>query len=318
MLTPQAACMTSHPNSQATTYMSSMSPSTPMATETHVAVDKYNALVQRLDAEKHARLQLEAELQAARENAAYFERRLTELTASSGPSLSTSPVDTYATIVPTMSAVATVPSHQHRSSPAHQGKEVLSHCSDISNCKTARKTDTSSSCLAPLAVLPGTSSDPRPSSITFSGHKATSGPVGVVKKTKSKKERPTKVKIPGQSRYWTPEEHKLFLEALQKFGHKDLRSISAHVGTRNMTQVRTHSQKYFMRLMREAKRQNPSNGSSEVTDNVDDVNLSNDAKSSSQVTGSNGRDMDEGDKYSVPSTCGMTLLCLVGQDTLPV
>lgn len=52
-----------------------------------------------------------------------------------------------------------------------------------------------------------------------------------------------------QSRYWTPEEHNRFLEALQKYGHKDVKSISMHVSTRNATQVRTHAQKYFLRLV---------------------------------------------------------------------
>lgn len=56
-----------------------------------------------------------------------------------------------------------------------------------------------------------------------------------------------------QSRYWTPNEHKRFLEALQKFGTKDVRSIATYVGSRNATQVRTHAQKYFLRVAREAK-----------------------------------------------------------------
>lgn len=56
-----------------------------------------------------------------------------------------------------------------------------------------------------------------------------------------------------QSRYWTPNEHKRFLEALQKFGAKDVRAIASYVGTRNATQVRTHAQKYFLRVAREAK-----------------------------------------------------------------
>jgi len=51
-----------------------------------------------------------------------------------------------------------------------------------------------------------------------------------------------------QSRYWTKLEHELFLEALEKFGPKDVKSISTHVGTRTPTQVRTHAQKYFLRL----------------------------------------------------------------------
>lgn len=57
-----------------------------------------------------------------------------------------------------------------------------------------------------------------------------------------------------QSRYWTPEEHQRFLEALQKYGHKDVKSISLHVATRNATQVRTHAQKYFLRLERERRK----------------------------------------------------------------
>lgn len=56
-----------------------------------------------------------------------------------------------------------------------------------------------------------------------------------------------------QSRYWTPHEHKRFLEALQKFGPKDVRAIANYVGSRNATQVRTHAQKYFLRVAREAK-----------------------------------------------------------------
>ncbi|GAM17097.1 hypothetical protein SAMD00019534_002720 [Acytostelium subglobosum LB1] len=57
-----------------------------------------------------------------------------------------------------------------------------------------------------------------------------------------------------QSRYWTPEEHHRFLEALSKFGHRDVKSIAAFVGSRNSTQVRTHAQKYFLRIDRERQR----------------------------------------------------------------
>lgn len=57
------------------------------------------------------------------------------------------------------------------------------------------------------------------------------------------------------SRYWTPPEHKRFLEALKKFGPKDVRAIATYVGTRNATQVRTHAQKYFLRMAREAKQE---------------------------------------------------------------
>lgn len=63
-----------------------------------------------------------------------------------------------------------------------------------------------------------------------------------------------------QSRYWTPEEHQRFLEALQKYGHKDVKSISMHVSTRNATQVRTHAQKYFLRLERERRKKEDNTG----------------------------------------------------------
>jgi len=54
-----------------------------------------------------------------------------------------------------------------------------------------------------------------------------------------------------QGRYWSPEEHQRFLEGLKRYGSKDVKSISLHVGTRNATQVRTHAQKYFLRLEKE-------------------------------------------------------------------
>ena len=53
-----------------------------------------------------------------------------------------------------------------------------------------------------------------------------------------------------QSRYWSEDEHQLFLVAIQTFGHKDVKSIASVVGTRSATQVRTHAQKYFMKLAR--------------------------------------------------------------------
>jgi len=68
-------------------------------------------------------------------------------------------------------------------------------------------------------------------------------------KSKNNKQEQTKA----QSRYWTPSEHQRFLEALRKFGHKDVKSISNYVGTRNPTQVRTHAQKYFLRLFKESR-----------------------------------------------------------------
>jgi len=52
-------------------------------------------------------------------------------------------------------------------------------------------------------------------------------------------------------RYWTPVEHSRFVEALEKYGRKDVKSIAKYVDTRNATQVRTHAQKYFLRMKKE-------------------------------------------------------------------
>lgn len=37
------------------------------------------------------------------------------------------------------------------------------------------------------------------------------------------------------------------------YGHKDIKSIARFVGTRSSTQVRTHAQKYFMKLDKHGK-----------------------------------------------------------------
>lgn len=243
-------------------------------------------------------------------------------------------------------------------------REIMSHCSDVSGGGGARRTAVAAAA-ADQGARPGASV------------KKAAGVRGGVQKPggRSRRDRtPAAPKPPGQSRYWTPDEHKLFLEALNRFGHKDLKAISAYVGSRNMTQVRTHSQKYFMRLMREAKRQNPVNATSarvddseacavaeagsvvaassaptgdggtaaaaaaaaavmsrsEAADATDSVRLAavstvaDDARSPCVEDSSGERPVGAavsdpaatGDKYSVPSTCGMMLLCLVGQDTL--
>lgn len=69
---------------------------------------------------------------------------------------------------------------------------------------------------------------------------------------KESEQRDTKKK---KSRYWTQSEHSKFLEALERFGPKDVKAISNFVGTRSMTQVRTHAQKYFARIEKELRKQ---------------------------------------------------------------
>jgi len=43
---------------------------------------------------------------------------------------------------------------------------------------------------------------------------------------------------------WTEDEHKKFLEALEKFG-KDWKQIEAYIGTKTLIQIRSHAQKHF-------------------------------------------------------------------------
>lgn len=109
-----------------------------------------------------------------------------------------------------------------------------------------------------------------------------------------KKLRSGKESLPGRSRYWTASEHRLFIKAIECMGPKDLRFISAMVRTRNMTQCRTHAQKCFMRLLREAYR--------------DAANRTEYQKLYSEILNS---EAFQKDIYSVPKVCGLSLLSVV-------
>mmetsp|Transcript_957 Transcript_957/g.1722 ORF Transcript_957/g.1722 Transcript_957/m.1722 type:complete len:500 (-) Transcript_957:876-2375(-) len=61
----------------------------------------------------------------------------------------------------------------------------------------------------------------------------------------------------GPSRYWTQEEHRKFLEGIRRFGSKEVKAISQFIGSRNVTQVRTHAHKYWMKLERQKFQQSP-------------------------------------------------------------
>ncbi|KAH7445635.1 hypothetical protein KP509_01G018800 [Ceratopteris richardii] len=59
--------------------------------------------------------------------------------------------------------------------------------------------------------------------------------------------------VTSESRYWTNEERQRFEKALKTFG-TDFVAIAKFVGTRSSTQVRTHAQKYYAKLIRDYKR----------------------------------------------------------------
>lgn len=144
-----------------------------------------------------------------------------------------------------------------------------------------------------------------------------------------KKVRSSKSNIPGTSRYWTPSEHRLFVIALLKYGPKDLKAIAAHVGTRNMIQCRTHEQKCFMRLMREAQRETElrvaaaaarkraARAEADGSADTDCASDSTSAVSEDEAAAAEFAKTNQGkakEVYSVPSSCGITLLSVVGDE----
>ena len=51
---------------------------------------------------------------------------------------------------------------------------------------------------------------------------------------------------------WTREEHTLFVEAIKKFG-KNWKKVEDYIGTRTGAQIRSHAQKFFLRLEKDLK-----------------------------------------------------------------
>jgi SHAQKYF class myb-like DNA-binding protein len=63
----------------------------------------------------------------------------------------------------------------------------------------------------------------------------------------------TQVNFPKKIQYWSEEEHAKFLEALEIFGSKNVKEIAKFLGTRTPAQVRSHAQKYFLKLKKQGK-----------------------------------------------------------------
>ncbi|EPS72249.1 hypothetical protein M569_02508, partial [Genlisea aurea] len=57
--------------------------------------------------------------------------------------------------------------------------------------------------------------------------------------------------ITKQRERWTEEEHTSFLEALKLYGRAWQR-IEEHIGTKSAVQIRSHAQKFFTKLEKEA------------------------------------------------------------------
>ena len=52
---------------------------------------------------------------------------------------------------------------------------------------------------------------------------------------------------------WSKEEHHRFIEGLTKYG-KNWKKVEEHIGTRTGAQIRSHAQKFFIRLTKEYKK----------------------------------------------------------------
>lgn len=284
------------------------------------------------------------------------------------PSAPHAPRTVATTIAPATSmrtdAVVDMPVTTRRQA-AHQATQETSHLSTpasnsygaaLVSSSQVTATTTSSSATANAIGAPKRSRGTGP---TMAGRRiakrlGVSTYAGLPTPAPQKKVRSSKSNIPGTSRYWTPSEHKLFVQALLKYGPKDLKSIAKFVGTRNMIQCRTHEQKCFMRLMREAQRETElraaaqaaaeahDEGEDEVMETGESVSsaylaggrgpeagvcsatssissdvpekLEGKATSGKKAAAASGASKQPKDVYSVPPSCGITLLCVVGEE----
>jgi SHAQKYF class myb-like DNA-binding protein len=60
------------------------------------------------------------------------------------------------------------------------------------------------------------------------------------------------IDLPKKRGHWSKDEHNRFVDGLRKHG-KDWKKIVECVGTRSSNQVRSHAQKYFLKLEKKSK-----------------------------------------------------------------
>ena len=73
--------------------------------------------------------------------------------------------------------------------------------------------------------------------------------ITVSQEKKQLREQKEKVEVQKKLGRWTPDEHQKFLEALKIYG-KDWEEIEKYVGTREISNIRSHAQKFLAKLIK--------------------------------------------------------------------
>lgn len=85
---------------------------------------------------------------------------------------------------------------------------------------------------------------------------------------------------------WSKEEHHRFIEGLTKFG-KNWKKVEEHIGTRTGAQIRSHAQKFFIRLTKEFKKRVDKDHSGSAVRTGDDYHMDEKKIANPQTSGNN-------------------------------
>ncbi|KAL0055709.1 hypothetical protein WJX82_003514 [Trebouxia sp. C0006] len=132
----------------------------------------------------------------------------------------------------------------------------------------------------------------------------------------SKSRKPYKITKPRQR--WSEEEHEKFLEAIDRFG-RNWKDIVSFVGTRSVSQVRSHAQKHFIRLEKKGlgsvvppARRKARWGDKQAPDSLDSSIDSDQELSAANRQAGSSSSMSTVDFYHTRTTAGSSAQCTEG------